>query len=318
MANDVLVEEILAGLTAYAQQYGLPESSTQVSAIIGSLLNVKTQGMGPPLTPRQIDRVLQQVRSGFNPMTVATAGLDPSQQALATQAHRWRQDLEQQVTGVLDAYLQRYAPGATTDSLAEMVTAVAPMVNKGRATKPEVLGLVQHLADTLAPGATLAAGLDPTYLSLAKDLATVVSQRQTTAAVAETVTAYVETFSPAAAEIGESLIENALGAILKNKVQFGIDTDLSLADKRLLIQQVSFQLNIMEQSPLPSKSAQAMAAELKGEIERFQAQRRGQAGDLDVTAGHLSQDGLSIASSWVFTDSDRPEEAIEDSGFGQS
>jgi BMFP domain-containing protein YqiC len=312
MDHDVLAEEMLGGLTAYVKHYGLPESPAQVSAIVGALINVKTQGQKLSLTAQQVDQMIQRVTMDFDAKTIAQAVVDRSKQTLADQAHQWRHDLEQQVRGVLDAYRQHYAPGVNPDSLPELVTAIAPMVKDGRVTKPEVMDLVQQMTRTLAPTTPLSAVLNPNYLALAQDVAIVFQQKNTAAAVSETVTAYVEKFAPAAQEIGEDLIERALGAILRNKVEFGIDTELNLADKRLIIQQVSFKLNILKQSPLPSKSAKQVAEELNSEIERFKAERQRQLGALDLTAGHLSRDGLSISSNWVFTDRTPTDDAIQD------
>jgi hypothetical protein len=306
MANEALVQSVLEGLIAYGQLYGLPDNNIQIQAIIGTLINVHAP---QALKPQQIGHILQLVQSRFNAEAIAQAAVDQSKQALARQAHQWRESVERQVKGALDAYIHQYAPAVTTKSLQDMVIAIAPMINDGQITKPEVIGLAHTLSHTFAPNSTLSRVLNPTNLALAKNLAAVFRQRDTEAAVTETVTAYVDKFAPALEEIGESLIENALSAVLKNKVEFGIDLDLNLANKQLLIQQVSFKLNIMQQSPRPSKTAQQMAAELNAEIERFKAERQRRLGGSDVTDGTLSNDGLSIASNWVFTNKDRSEEA---------
>ena len=81
-------------------------------------------------------------------------------------------------------------------------------------------------------------------------------------------------FSPKVKPLAKMLSNGLSAPFSKNQVEFGIDTDLNLAEKRLMIQQVSFQLNIMKQSPPPSKAAELMAAELNTEIERFKARTR--------------------------------------------
>ena len=313
MPDDALAQEILDGLAAYADQYELPTTPPQLEAVIGSLINAKIRQSQQALTPKQIDKLVQLVKTGVDVQAVGQAVIDDSKRALANQAHQWRQELEQQVEGVLKAYWQQYSPDEfNPDALREMVTAVVPMVKSGQVTKPEVIGLTQQMVETFAPNSALSAVVNPISLALAKDLATVLLQKNTEAAVSETVTAYVEKFAPAAEEIGENLIENALGAILKNQVQFGLDTDLNLQEKRLLIQQVSFKLNIMQQSPLPSKPAWVMAEQLNAEIERFKAECRRRLGDLDASAGRFSPDGLSISSNWVFTDRTRTGDATDD------
>lgn len=312
MTEHELAQEILGGLAAYGKQYELPEAPPQLEAIIGSLINVKLEGANQTLSPKQITKIVKLVKADFDPQSVGQTVLDEAKQTLATQAHQWRQDLQQQVEGVLNAYVQQYSTDLNTDALKDLVTAVAPMVKSGQATKPEVIGLAQQMMQTFAPDSALSTVVNPTFLGLAQDLATVLSQKDAETAVSETVTAYVEKFSPAVEAIGENLIENALGAILKNQIEFGLDTDLNLAQRQLIIQQVSFKLNIMEQSPVPSKPAELMAAQLNAEIERFKAERRRQAGILDITEGRLSNNGLSISSNWVFTDPTPNGDATED------
>jgi hypothetical protein len=252
------------------------------------------------------------IRAGFDIQSIAQTAIDQSKQTLASQAHQWRQELEDQVEGVLNTYLQQYSPNLNTDSLQDLVTAIAPMVKSGQVTKPEVIGLAQRMAETFAPNSVLHRAMNPTYVGLAKNLATVLSQKDTEAAVSETVSAYIEKFAPTVEEIGENLIETALNAVLKNQVEFGLETDLNLADRQLIIQQVSFKVNIMEQSPPPSKAAELMAQQLNREIERFKAERERNAGSLDVSAGRLGNDGLSITSGWVFTDRPLNGDATQD------
>ena len=138
MANDTLAQEVLAGLAAYAQQYDLPASPIQLEAVIGSLLNVKTQGDNQPLSARQIDHIVQWVKAGLNSQSLKETSIDESKQLLAAQAHRWRQELEHQITGVLNAYVREYSPDLDIDHLQDIVTAIAPMVKSGQATSNEL------------------------------------------------------------------------------------------------------------------------------------------------------------------------------------
>jgi hypothetical protein len=88
-------------------------------------------------------------------------------------------------------------------------------------------------------------------------------------------------------------------------VDFDLNVDWQLVDRQLLIDQISFKLNLMKQSPIPSKSAQRMAAELSKEIQRFKQQREEGLGPVDVTKGQLSEDGWSI-SGWTSTRQPKP------------
>ncbi|NJL47649.1 MAG: hypothetical protein HC929_09385 [Leptolyngbyaceae cyanobacterium SM2_5_2] len=110
-------------------------------------------------------------------------------------------------------------------------------------------------------------------MGVVTSLVKVLGQKPLEQAVGETVTAYIQQVAPDLETVGENLIEQALRAVLKNQVDVDLDTDLRLVDRQLLINQISFKLNLMKQSPLPSKSAQRMAAELGKEIQRLKQQR---------------------------------------------
>jgi hypothetical protein len=89
--------------------------------------------------------------------------------------------------------------------------------------------------------------------------------------------------------------------VLKNQVDFNFDTQLSMVDEKLLIEQVSFQLNILRQSPIPSKAAEQVAAEVNAAVEAFLQHRRDRGDVVDVTTGLISEDGLSVSSPWTST-----------------
>ncbi|MEO1068885.1 MAG: hypothetical protein AAFW95_07155, partial [Cyanobacteria bacterium J06638_6] len=91
------------------------------------------------------------------------------------------------------------------------------------------------------------------------------------------------------------------GAVLKNQVDFNFDTQLSMVDEKLLIEQVSFQLNILRQSPMPSKTAEELAAEVNTAVEAFLQHRRDRGDVVDVTTGLIGEDGLSVSSPWTST-----------------
>ncbi|MGF1568160.1 MAG: hypothetical protein ACFCVD_08810 [Nodosilinea sp.] len=301
MPPDPLADELLGSLKVYAQRYGLPEPAEQVQGIVGSLLTVKAQAEAVVVKTGEVDHVIQQVMAKMNPQVLAAAGVDHLKTALAEQAYRRQQSLQQQVSDTLNAYIQNYAPGMTGATLCDTVLAIMPLINDGNITRAEVNGLVSQMATTFSLEAALAARINPTYVGVAKHLVIALSQRPMETAVGETVVAYVEKFAPAMENITEDLIENALSAVLKNKVEFGLDTDLNLANRQLLINQISFKINIMKMSPPPSKTTQQMAAELSREIERFKQERANRLGTPNAAAGLVAEDGLSISSGWTST-----------------
>ncbi|PZV08303.1 MAG: hypothetical protein DCF32_05180 [Leptolyngbya sp.] len=288
---------LISGLSAYGRLYGLPNSPEQVQGLIGTLLRLHL----PEEPAALIDAVAQQVLDGLTPNDIKNAIVDRATSALAKEAHRWQEHLDHQAQNILTAYVQRYRPNLTPD-LRPIVTAVIPLLGGAIAdhrplTRSEALGLISQIVQTFDVNGAIAAAVDPTYFAIAATLATALAQRPMAEAVGETVTAYVKSHAPTLLNVGADLIAAALSAVLKNQVDFNIDTQFSVIDEKLLIEQVNFQLNILQQSPLPSKAAWAIADQVSAAVEQY----RNREGSVDVTAGLVSGDGLSISSPLTST-----------------
>ncbi|MEB3314171.1 MAG: hypothetical protein VKL98_08500 [Cyanobacteriota bacterium] len=295
-----LENSLLNSLQAYGHSYGLPTSPEQLKGVVATLLRLSlpqaSWSAGGVDMVAVVDRVVQAYGEG----AIAPALLNAGQDLLVSQVHDWRVDLEERLQDTLTGYLQSYAPaGLDLGTLRDLTLVALPLVNGQGITREEVNGLVSQIVDSFDLKKVLAAKFNPTLVAVVKELAVAWSQRPLEQAVGETVTAYLERFAPKLETIGEDLIERALGAVLKNQVDFGLDLDLNLANRQLLIQQVSFQLNIMKASPLPSKTAQQIAAELQAEIGNLQQYRQEHLGTGNAAAGLWSEDGLSVSSPWT-------------------
>ncbi len=300
MSPTELENSLLSSLQAYGHSYGLPTSPEQLKGAVASLLRLSlpqaSWSAGGVDMVAVVDRVVQAYGEG----AIVPALLNAGQDLLVSQVHDWRVALEERVQDTLTGYLQSYAPaGLDLGALRDLTLVALPLVNGQGITREEVNGLVSQIVDSFDLQKVLAAKFNPTLVAVVKELAVAWSQRPLEQAVGETVTAYLERFAPKLETIGEDLIERALGAVLKNQVDFGLDLDLNLASRQLLIQQVSFQLNIMKASPLPSKTAQQIAAELQAEIGDLQQYRQEHLGTGNAAAGLWSEDGLSVSSPWT-------------------
>ncbi|MGB3138149.1 MAG: hypothetical protein WBB18_15190 [Nodosilinea sp.] len=283
-------ETLVAGLSAYGRLYGLPNSPEQVRGILGTMLRLYQPESAV------IDRVSQQVLDHLTPEALKAAIVSRVSSALAKEAHRWQQHLTHQAKGVLTAYAQRYAPAVTPDALSGMATTVVPLLSDRVITRSEAVGLVSQVAQTFDLEAATTAIVDPAYLALAQTLHLALSQKPMAKAVGETVIAYVQNHAPHLTTIGADLIATALSAVLKNQVDFNIDTQLTVVDERLLIEQVSFHLNILQELPMPSKAAWAIVAQVNATVEQYLQERQDSEGTVDVAAGLVGNDGLSISS----------------------
>lgn len=298
MVDAGLIQTLIDALAAYTQRYGVPDSAVRLQGIIGSLVSTQVRRAGLPLTPQAAEALVQEVASGVDVNRLSEQIVATSRQRLAEAAHGWRQSLESAVFKTINAYIQKFAPGQSVDALQELVVSVLPLLDKGPITKSEVVDLVSRVASIFNLDKALSAKISSPYLQLAQDLAVSLSQKPMEAAVQETVAAYLQTFDPTVELVSENLIETALQAILHNQIQFDWDTELNLKDKRLLIKQVSFKLNIVQASPPSSKTAQDIAAQIHTEVERFKQERAQRLGAVDVTTGLTAPDGLSVSSGW--------------------
>jgi len=308
--SNQLVATLRHALVAYDQAYGLPADAADRQAVVGALLCSLPDGaaMVAAATPKAqiVDTVVDTVVN-TDPTTIATTALTTAHSALAAAAHQRRQQLVTDLRGTLDAYVQQCAPAVAVDDLHTALEAAIPLVSGGPITAAEARSLIRQVTPTLQAAlpseVARAVEVGGHSLELAQTLAQVLRQRPFEQAVCETVTAYGQHFQDQAVAIGEELIENAIEAILRNQRQFGFefDIDLSLTDRQLMVQQVSFKLNILQASPPPSKTALEIAQQIHSEVERFRAERAAALGT-DGAAGLVSEDGMSIASGWRFED----------------
>ena len=300
MSPTELENYLLSSLQAYGHSYGLPTSPEEIKGLVATLLRLSLPQIpglaGATEIAALVDRVVQSYGNG----AIAPPLLNAGQDLLIRQAHDWRAGLEQRLQDTLIGYLQSYVPaGLDLATLRDLTLTALPLVNGQGITREEVNGLVSQIVNSFDLEKVLATKFNPTLVAVVKELAVAWSQRPMEQAVGETLTAYMQRFAPKLETIGEDLIERALEAVLKNQVDFGLDLDLNLVNRQLLIQQVSFQLNIMKASPLPSKTAQQIAAELQTEISDLQKYRQEHFGTDNAAAGLGGQDGLSVSSPWT-------------------
>jgi hypothetical protein len=288
-----VLHTLIAGLSAYGRLYGLPNSPEQVQGILGTLLRMYQ----PDRPAIAIDAVTQPVLEGLTSESLKNVMVDRASSALSKAVYRWQQEVTEQATAVLTTYLATYvdraAPVLASDALPSLVTAVLPLIKDGPVTRSETLGLVSYLVQNFAPQGP---AVRETYLPLAAKLATTLGQQPMAQAVADTVAAYVDRYAPGLVTIGVDLIATALSAVIKTQVDLNIDAHLTVLDEKLLIEQVSFQLNILQQSPAPTKSAQAIAKQVKAAVEQYQQSRPP---SFDATTGVVRPQGIS--SGWTST-----------------
>ncbi|HEY9877174.1 MAG TPA: hypothetical protein V6D29_01900 [Leptolyngbyaceae cyanobacterium] len=306
MADEALVRELLGAVKAYTQQYGVPESVEQLQGLASSLLRLKAQADATALQAKDAEALIHRVTTDFGRQSLTDLAIDIAQQVLAQQAYEWQESLSTKIQETLSAYIQYFAPGKTPDDLNGTIESIIPLVLDGNITRAEVIALVQQVASRFRLYAALAQVIKPEYRKAAQELAICIAQKSMEEAVKETVLAYAEKYQPAMETLSEKLIENAIAAITNLPIEFDWVAELNLKDKRLLIKQVTFKLNILKADQVPSGAAQQAANQLHNEIERFRQERKASLGTVDITEGLSSNDDLEISSGLKFTGPAQP------------
>ncbi|NJL47650.1 MAG: hypothetical protein HC929_09390 [Leptolyngbyaceae cyanobacterium SM2_5_2] len=154
--DDDLDDELLATLRAYQHTYGWPTSEEQQRGLLQTLLRLTWQASGADLNPAQAARLLEQLwLASQNPSALAEAVANQAQRQLIQQAHDWHRQLQTQVSDVLAAYLQTYAPNLETTALGDIALRIIPLVVDREITREEVNGLLSQVIDSFDVEAAL-------------------------------------------------------------------------------------------------------------------------------------------------------------------
>ncbi|MEB3339058.1 MAG: hypothetical protein VKJ46_16420 [Leptolyngbyaceae bacterium] len=264
---------LLETLNAYVSYFGIPNSSEQLQAIAGSILTLQQKQGNLAISSDQIESLIQQVVGQFDIAKIASPLSNPDIAAQAQQVHQWQESLESETLNILNAYVQQYLPNQTTLNLRETILSILPMVEDIHAGRACVESLIQQVTSRFSWEAALAQGIGAESGAIAHKLAGVLNQGTLETLLQETVTAYLQGSELTLQNVTASIVQKAMSAIVASGSQFGLDIDLGVEDQGLLIQQVSFKLNLLQAAPPTSKTAQQIATQMQQEIERFHAER---------------------------------------------
>jgi len=259
-------------LYAYLHNFG-GESQAEIRAIAGSLLSV--QEKAGELAPQglQIEQWVDELVADFDPTEMATQVWDEAGQLLATQAKHWRETLEIKTRATLDAYLQQYMPEMDRATLQAIAATVLPLVEAATITRDEARRLIAVVSEVVNEPTALHLHrvLDPKWVLLAEKVHQVQQYREVEASTTEVVSAYVHKFQPAAIEISEGLVEQAMQAVTNSKVKLklGLDVGLDAPTRKLLVKQVMLKFKLMEASSQPAKTALEVAQQVHDEVLHY-------------------------------------------------
>ncbi|MEL7314183.1 MAG: hypothetical protein AAFN08_04430 [Cyanobacteria bacterium J06559_3] len=270
----VIVQSLQNALSAYIKNYGGGESLQDVRAIAGALLAVKAKAQVLLLQGLEIEAWVDAVVRDFDLRQLTNRIANATEQALATQAKLWREKVELKVRATLDAYIQTYVPDLDTHQIQATIATILPIVEDAQVSRDEAKRIIHHISNQYDWRSPMRRIIDPKWVILAGKAWKAFRNRDIEATVQDVVQVYISKFKPALVEMGEGLAEQALTALFNSKAQLDLDLDLDPESQRLIVQQVSFKMKLMEASPPPSKTVFEIAQQTHDAILHYRTQQR--------------------------------------------
>ncbi|MEE3718675.1 hypothetical protein V2H45_18190 [Tumidithrix elongata RA019] len=274
MTNREIEESLLNTLNAYVRHFDIPNSREDLLAIASSILTFQQkQGILKAIAPEQVDALIQQVVNQFEPTNITTFLVDSATDTLVQQVNAWRESLGNQVLNSLNAYVQKFQPDKTLD-LTETIASIIPLIENIQLHQVEAKSLIQRVKSQFNWQNALEQAIGAGPLAIAEKLAKLLQFGNLEGLLKETVLANLSGLDRTLETVTESLVNTELSKILGNHaLQFDLDLNTDLESRQLLVKQVTLKLNLMQRSPLPSKSVQEIANQVDSEIERLKAGR---------------------------------------------
>jgi len=267
MTNTVTYLSLLNQLHAYVNRFETPNSREDLQAIASSILTFQQKQGNLSLNPDQVEVLIQQVVNQFDVKDVANSVVDSATDELANEVEQWRRSLENQVLNTLNAYTYKFQPDQILN-FSETVSSILPLVESAQLHKSQIESLIQQVQSKFDLRTALNQVLDSDSIAIAQKLTQLLQGGNLEQILRDSLLKNQELINQTINNTANSLITQIVGS---DAVRINIDVDA----QNLMIKQVTLTLNIMQQSsPAPSKSDEAIAAQINNEIERFRKSRQ--------------------------------------------
>ncbi|MGF1460342.1 MAG: hypothetical protein ACFBSG_15115 [Leptolyngbyaceae cyanobacterium] len=270
--DDATQQSLQTALRTYVHTYG-GKSAPEIQAIAGAILTVKEKSGALISQGLEIEQWVDTLVSNFDLEGLAEQAGETAALLLANQTKHWRETIEVKATATVDAFIQKYAPDLNVQKIQTLTATVLPIVEDAKITRAEAARLIQTISKQIDVTAAINRVIDPKWTFLAEKAMQVLQHQDLEASATEVMHAYVHKFEPAAIEIGEDLIEQAVQAVTNSKVKLGLDVEIDPDTRQLIVKQVMLKFNLMEAAPQPSKTALEIAQELHEEVSRYRREQ---------------------------------------------
>jgi len=260
-------QSLLNHLYAYVNRFETSNSREDLQAIASSILTFQQKQGNFSLNPDQVEVLIQQVVNQFDVKDVANSVVDSATDELANEVEQWRRSLENQVLNTLNAYTYKFQPDQILN-FSETVSSILPLVESAQLHKSQIESLIQQVQSKFDLQTALNQVLDSDSIAIAQKLTQLLQGGNLEQILRDSLLKNQELINQTINNTANSLITQIVGS---DAVRINIDVDA----QNLMIKQVTLTLNIMQQSsPAPSKSDEAIAAQIDNEIERFRKSRQ--------------------------------------------
>lgn len=270
MTNTAVDQSLLDSLHAYVKEFEIPNTRDDLLAIASSILTFQLKQANQSLPPNLAELLTQKIVNQFNANDVFNSVINSATKEFVGKANEWRHSLENQVLETLNAYVQKYKPQGITN-LSETILSIIPLVESVLLGKFQVNPLIQQVIKEFDLQTALGKIIGEDTLEIAQKLADFLQFGSLENLLKETILGKQPSLNQAIESITESFVNTELAKILDNdNFKFNIDLD----SQQLMVKQVTFKFNILQASPVRSKSREEFSKQLDIEVEIFKVKQR--------------------------------------------
>ncbi|MEO1401030.1 MAG: hypothetical protein AAFV72_07190 [Cyanobacteria bacterium J06635_1] len=284
---------VLSILEAFSRLFGAPTSEIELRAVIGAILmRVEKYQVLPQQMIPLVEMLVSAYRAGQKVTAGATVGAlaDVAAEGAARQVKDWLKTRQEAVSDGLAAYVQQFE--STLDSATDLIDVTQTLIailSDGQFSPQEGRWLLQTAVEKFNLAEALQKWVPPGWFAIAHQVAQYREKATFESTVFAVVQAYMQRF--------QSLLTPALmEQILKNGTLNVDPSQLLEGDMVRLTDLMVFKMQLLEASPVITKSDEEIAKQVHSAIEQFKA-THGWGGDISQP---IASGDLEVSSGFVF------------------
>ncbi|MEO1591239.1 MAG: hypothetical protein AAFU71_08110 [Cyanobacteria bacterium J06632_22] len=280
--SPVQVVHLVEALPLFQDLFGVPESTLELRARVGALLNIID---GITVAPFEVETTIDQVIAAVQARAETETG------RWVKTARQWLRQQSDTLTGVVSAYVQTYARRIESSELVAVATTSVAILSDGKLSPSEGRQLTQQLIQSFELDKALRQAVSPSVLALAKRVAQYRSKADIEADILSIAQSYLQKFGGLLTpELMKQVIQKGTLNLSPETLLSGDWEDLGGLDN--VARTFVFKMQLLEADPLTSKTAEEIADQVHEAVERFNRSNNA----IDLTSPAADDDDLSLSS----------------------